>query len=138
MRASRLVTAALALACVGEGDVRRAAQMADDTGAAAAEPSTDVVQVTLREWMVELSMDSVPAGAVSFQIGNRGDFAHTFEMQGGGDVWKVENITSGQDATLRIELEPGIYDVLCPLEDAAGSHESRGMRAQLVVTPSRD
>jgi hypothetical protein len=88
--------------------------------------------------MVQLDADSVPAGAVSFQISNRGELVHTFEIQGEGEVWSVEAMLPGEDATLRVDLAEGVYDVFCPIGDGAGSHEDRGMRAQLVVVPARD
>lgn len=139
MRAGSLLTALLALlACAGENDGAADATVFSDTGAAAATPTTEVVQATLREWSLELSADTVAPGAVSFQIANRGDFAHSFAITGEGEEWSVEDVASGQDATLRVDLAAGIYDIFCPMVDLEGSHESRGMRGQLVVAAPRD
>lgn len=139
MRAGRLLTALLALlACAGENEGATDATMLGDTGAAVAAPTTEVVQATLREWSVELSADTVPPGAVTFQVANRGEYAHSFAIAGEGEEWSVEDIASGQDATLRVDLAAGIYDIFCPMVDLEGSHESRGMRGQLVVAAPRD
>ncbi|MGH7445062.1 MAG: hypothetical protein ACREKM_09305, partial [Longimicrobiales bacterium] len=127
MRAGSLLTALLALlACAGENDGAADATVLSDTGAAAATPTTEVVQATLREWSLELSVDTVAPGAVSFQIANRGDFTHSFAITGEGEEWSVEDVASGQDATLRVDLATGIYDIFCPMVDLDGSHESRG------------
>lgn len=137
MRASRLVAPLLAvLACTGEGETAPDASATADTGVAAAQPTSEVVQVTLTEWSVQLDADSVPAGAVSFQISNRGEVVHTFEIQGEGEEWSVEAIVPGEDATLRVDMAAGVYDVFCPIVNGVGSHEARGMRAQLVAVPA--
>lgn len=139
MRAGRLLTMVLALlACTGESTDSADATMLSDTGVAVATPTTEVVQATLREWSLELSLDSVAPGAVSFQIANRGEAAHSFAIAGEGEEWSVENIASGEDATLLVDLAAGIYDIFCPMVDLEGSHESRGMRGQLVVAAPRD
>lgn len=139
MRAGTLLTMLLALmACTGESNDTADATMLSDTGAAVATPTTEVVQATLREWSVELSVDTVAPGAVSFQIANRGELAHSFAITGEGEEWTVEEIASGQDATLLVDLTVGIYDIFCPMVNLEGSHESRGMRGQLVVAAPRD
>lgn len=100
-----------------------------DTGVGAAS-ATDA---TLSEWRLELGQDTVPAGRVTLRATNRGQYEHALEVEGGGQEWETERIRPGQDATLQVELQPGTYEVYCPVEDTHGNHERLGMRTTLVV-----
>ena len=135
MRVLCILAVSLALgACAGEDE--RSALVGDsavDSGAAAAEPSTEVVQVTLSEWGIELLPDSAREGALTFQVHNRGAAAHALVVTGGGEEWRIDRIAPGGDATLRVDVTPGLYELYCPLVDTGAAHEDRGMRAQLSV-----
>ncbi len=135
MRCLPLVTALMLMAC-GDGDGSSAATARDS--AASAEPSTQIVHTTIRDASVELSADSVPAGPASFLIANRGDNRHSLRIQSVADAWSVSNIMSGEDATLRVDLSPGIYELFCPDVDAAGTHASQGVYARLIVYDAPD
>jgi plastocyanin len=39
----------------------------------------------------------------------------------------------GQTARLTVDLEPGVYDIECPVDDGGIDHEARGMHALLRV-----
>ena len=138
MRALRILIVSLALgACMGEDE--RSELIGDtavDSAAVAAEPSTEVVQITLSEWAIELLPDSVREGPLTLQVHNRGTGTHALIVTGGGEEWRIDQIQPGGDATLRVDVTAGLYELYCPLFDAGGAHEARGMRTQLVVLPS--
>jgi hypothetical protein len=135
MRAHSIVALFVVLcACAGEAERSSATgDTAADSGAAAAEPSTEVVQVTLSEWSIEMLPDSASAGPLTFQVHNRGRTAHALHVTGAGEEWRIDRIAPGGDATLRVDVAAGLYELFCPLADELGSHEARGVNVQLVV-----
>ncbi len=137
MRAWTALVAALMLCACSDTGGDGAAASADDT-TATAEPSTQVLVVTIQDTSIVLSLDSVSAGPVSFLIGNRGDARHSLRIAGATDDWSVGALDSGEDATLRVELQPGSYEVFCPEFDAGGTHASQGQYARLIVGPPAD
>lgn len=104
-----------------------AAAAAFSSGAAAQN-----VSVTLSEWKLRLSTDTVHAGAVTFEVTNRGNVGHALQIVGDGVDKGTRQIGAREVATLTVTLKPGTYDVFCPL--AEGSHKSAGMSKTLVVT----
>jgi uncharacterized cupredoxin-like copper-binding protein len=98
-----------------------------------------VVRVTLTEWKVKLSPDTVPSGHVTFRIVNRGREEHAIELEPveGGDDLDREGyeIAPGETQTLAYDLPPGTWSVDCPLASpsANGGHTQRGMTTILVV-----
>lgn len=92
--------------------------------------SPAAVEVTLTEFEIEAPR-SLPAGPATFRVTNEGSMAHSLLIRGQGLRAQLDNdLEPGQTRTLRVELEPGTYEVLCPLED----HADRGMRFDLRVT----
>ena len=91
------------------------------------------VSASLTEWAVALSQDSVPAGAIAFEVRNAGTMPHRFEVEGGGEEWATEDIAPGGDITMSVTLEPGEYEVYCPIEGGGRSHAEQGMRTRLRV-----
>ncbi len=104
-----------------------AAIAAFSSGAAAQD-----VTVTLSEWKLRLSADTVKAGTITFEVTNRGTVGHAFQVVGEGVDKGTRQIGAREVATLTVTLKPGTYDVFCPL--AEGSHKSAGMAKTLVVT----
>ena len=94
---------------------------------------TDPVAVSakLSEWKVELSQQSVAAGSVTFTIENAGSIPHALEVEGRGIERETEVIQPGVSATLTLTLEPGTYEVYCPVGD--DSHKKLGMETRLTV-----
>jgi hypothetical protein len=98
-----------------------------------------VVHVTLTEWKVKLSPDTVPSGHVTFRIVNRGKEDHAIELEpvvGGDDLNREgDEVGPGQRQTLAYDLPPGTWSVDCPLASpsAHGGHALRGMTSILVV-----
>lgn len=95
--------------------------------------SAQSVSVTLSEWKVELSRDTVHAGPVTFRVKNAGTMAHGFYVSGPGVDKGSHDIPAGQEAPLTVTLKAGTYEVYCPLADL--THKAAGMVKKLVVIP---
>jgi plastocyanin len=74
----------------------------------------------------------LPAGAYTFIVSNPTDgTAHDFEIEGNGEEWVLPSLLGpGESAALTVGLEPGEYEVYCPVSN----HEHIGMKLLLVVT----
>lgn len=142
-----LALIAAAAACGGDADEPEAAAgdtavlvtpaPGPETPVAAAQEAgaTDerTVSATLTEWAVQLSRDTVPAGEVTFRVANAGTMEHALEVEGQGIEEETAHIQPGQSATLTVNLQPGTYEVYCPVVTEAGNHQELGMTTQLVV-----
>jgi hypothetical protein len=104
--------------------------MGGDPGAA---PEAVEIEVTLSEWNVELSVDSVRAGPVTFNIHNAGNEQHGLRIVRGTDEWATDPYAAGERVSMSIVLSPGVYDVHCPVGAGGASHAARGMQTQLRV-----
>lgn len=89
------------------------------------------VKVTLTEFKLTLSTDTVAAGPVTFAVTNAGTMNHGIYVKGSGANKGTPDVAPGSAATLKLTLKPGTYDVYCPLSD--GSHRMAGMEHKLVV-----
>jgi plastocyanin len=98
-----------------------------------AAPAADTLAVELTEWAVRPAADSVNAGRMAFRITNRGQYEHSFEVEGQGMEEETGKIAAGGSALLTVELRPGSYELYCPIDDSHGEHEKLGMRTTLVV-----
>jgi plastocyanin len=131
----------LVVGCAQQAEQDEQAAQGADTGAASsAAPSTaespgngTQVMATLTEWAVQLSRPEVQRGMVTFSIENKGTMTHEFEVEGKGNEWKSSAIPAGQRVLMSMVLEPGEYEVYCPISDSAGNHKEKGMTARLVV-----
>ena len=92
------------------------------------------VAVTLSQWKVEVSRDTVKAGPVTFRIKNSGEMTHSLYVLGEGVAKGSREIPLGQEATLTVTLKAGTYELYCPLSDL--SHKMAGMKRNLVVLPA--
>ncbi len=93
------------------------------------------VSAKLSEWKVELSEATIAAGPVTFTITNTGSIPHAFEVEGEGVEQETKVIQPGATATLTVTLQPGTYDVYCPVGD--DSHKKLGMETHLEVAGSK-
>jgi len=116
------------------------------------------VDVTLREFSVEPARSSAPAGEVTFQVRNEGpNDAHELVVirtdlapdalptddrgvvdesaEGIEVVDEVEQVPVGGSATLRVDLEPGSYVLICNIydEEEQEAHYAQGMRTAFTV-----
>jgi uncharacterized cupredoxin-like copper-binding protein len=114
-------------------DTTPAGTPAPPSPAAIADDQTRVISVELREWAVELSRDTVPAGEMTFQAMNAGTMEHALEVEGQGVEQETEHIAPGGTATLTVRLRPGTYEVYCPVVGQY-DHQAQGMTTTLVVT----
>ena len=99
--------------------------------ASASAASAQGVNVTLTEFKLTLSRDTVAAGSVTFKVSNQGAMNHGLYVRGPGIAKGTREIAKGEAATLTLTLAAGEYDVYCPLAD--GSHRQAGMAKKLVV-----
>ena len=89
------------------------------------------VSVTLTEWKLSLSRDTVKAGPVTFRVTNGGAMSHAFYVRGAGVDKGTRDIAKGESASLTVTLKAGTYDVFCPLAD--GTHKMAGISKTVVV-----
>ncbi len=99
-------------------------------GTPAAEAAGDTVAVSLTEYMIAMPAE-LPAGPTTFSITNDGTVEHNFEVEGQGiEEELAENLAPGASGTLEVDLQPGSYEIYCPV----GHHADEGMRVELTVT----
>src|SRR3954463_13165886 len=89
------------------------------------------VTATLSEWKVQLSSETVPAGTVTFEVSNTGSVPHALEVEGHGMEKQTAIVQPGKTTSLTITLEPGTYELYCPVGD--DSHKKLGMETHLKV-----
>jgi plastocyanin len=89
------------------------------------------VSARLSEWTIQLSETTVPAGPVTFTVTNGGSIPHAFEVEGRGIERETPLIQPGASATLTLTLEPGAYEVYCPVGN--DSHKKLGMETRFKV-----
>jgi len=139
-----------------------AACTANDGGGSASAGGGDggtTVDVTLQEWAVVVSEDSVPAGDVTFAITNEGpEDVHEFVIfrtdldaaelptdengvvdesgEGIEVVDEVEDVAVGASEELTVTLDAGNYVLVCNIysEDEQEAHYQQGMRTPFTVT----
>jgi plastocyanin len=92
--------------------------------------------VIAQEYSLTLSRGSVPAGALTVQLYNRGQDAHNLNVRRldsrGRQTGSTQAVSVTRSAGLTQatwHLAPGRYELYCSLP----GHEKRGMRAYLVV-----
>jgi uncharacterized cupredoxin-like copper-binding protein len=93
--------------------------------------SAQAIPVTVSEWKIQLSRDTVRAGAVTFRVKNEGAVVHGFRVEGPGVENETPQIAVGQSASLRVTLKPGTYELYCPMSE--NSHKLAGMTKKITV-----
>jgi|SRR5579884_2342617 len=78
------------------------------------------------EFRFTLSKKTVPHGAVTFKVTDKGALPHDFKIAGK----KTKLLTPGQSATLSVTLKKGSYPYLCTV----AGHAAAGMKGTLKVT----
>jgi uncharacterized cupredoxin-like copper-binding protein len=87
------------------------------------------VDVVLDEYTIDMPHE-LPPGPTTFVLRNEGQKTHSFKIKGPGlDVMLEASVRPKATQTLQVTLEPGEYDVICPL----GSHAAKGMTMKLKV-----
>ncbi len=93
--------------------------------AARSHASATAVTVTATEFHFKFSKVSVPHGAVTFTVVNKGKLAHDFKIAGK----KTPLISPGKSAKLSVTLKAGKFPYLCTV----AGHAAAGMKGTLVV-----
>jgi uncharacterized cupredoxin-like copper-binding protein len=95
--------------------------------------SEKVINVTLTEWKIDMP-HNLPAGSYNFKVTNSGTHSHTLKVKTKGYEAKLQNdLKPGENADLRVELEPGVYRVNCPIGFGPFDHGNKGMELDLTV-----
>lgn len=83
------------------------------------------------EFKIALSRTTMPAGTYTFDAENQGHATHALEINGPGVSDKATgNISPGQNASITVTLQPGTYEVWCPVD----GHKMLGMDTHITVT----
>ena len=88
--------------------------------------TASTVTVTAKEFKFVLSAKSVPHGAVTFKVVNKGKLSHDFKISGK----KTPLIKPGKSALLKVTLSKGSKPYLCTV----AGHAAAGMKGTLKVT----
>ena len=155
-----LLVGVVAAACGGGGDGGGDSEPEPTATTAVQQPADSEVNVRLFEWTVDADVESVAAGAVAFNAANIGGVGHNLVVirsdlaadalpviKGAGVdeassaievVGKIEELEPGLDESMVLDLEPGVYTLICNIVDEADagrrSHYQLGMRIELQVT----
>jgi plastocyanin len=113
-----------------EGALEGGNQEPREEAASPALADAPATEVGLTEYEIAMPT-SLSAGSQIFRVTNNGAAAHNFEIEGQGIEEKFEdNLAPGEIKTMQLDLEPGAYEVCCPV----GNHREQGMETQLTVT----
>jgi plastocyanin len=107
------------------------AALAASASMASAQAAAQAVTVTLSEWAVVSTRDTVQAGPVTFRVSNTGTMSHSLYVIGEGVDKGTRDIPAKQTASLTVTLKPGTYELFCPMSEE--SHKNAGMKKTLVV-----
>lgn len=155
-----LMAGLAAVACGGGGDGGGDSEPEPTAATAVQQPADREVNLRMFEWTVDADVESVAAGAVTFNAANIGGAPHDLVVirsdlafdalpviKGGGVdeasaaievVGKIEVFEAGFERSAVFDLEPGVYALICNIVDEtdAGrrSHYQLGMRIELQVT----
>ncbi len=103
-------------------------------GDSAAASSAGVTAIELSDFMLDPSSLTVTGPAVTIEVTSAGPTPHNLSIRDadGEIIAATDDLSSGDAATLRAQLEPGEYVIFCSL----AGHESLGMTGTLTVTGS--
>jgi uncharacterized cupredoxin-like copper-binding protein len=123
VRLSALAAAALLAAGCGSDD--------DESSGATTEASGGkTVDLSATEFAFDPKDVSVDAaGRVTFTVSNDGQETHALEVEGNGVEEETDSIAPGESGTLTVDLEPGEYELYCPID----GHREQGMEGTIVV-----
>jgi uncharacterized membrane protein YphA (DoxX/SURF4 family)/uncharacterized cupredoxin-like copper-binding protein len=133
LAAGLLLLSVPARTLAGEGASRARAQTATAMAPTATRDPSSVermVEVRLTEFKIEMPL-RLNAGQTLFKVTNAGTMFHRFEIEGKGMEKEIEpGVDAGQTKTLKLDLEPGAYEVYCPVH----GHKKAGMSLRLQVS----
>lgn len=120
----RLGIIAIALAALLSGCGRES----DESSPAGA--SRQTIEIAETEFALDpttVTLDE--AGVYTFRAVNDGTITHALELEGEGVEAETEDIAPGASSDLKVDLEPGTYELYCPI----GNHEDQGMKGSVAV-----
>ncbi len=87
------------------------------------------VELSLKDFVLNPDTLTARAGTITFVLTNEGRYTHDFRVDGNGVDKKAPKVGRGRTREWEITLEPGIYDISCPISN----HSDRGMVGTLTV-----
>jgi uncharacterized cupredoxin-like copper-binding protein len=133
--AALLAASVLALTACGEDRDEESSTGTTGTGTqeAAPEPTgpaVATVKLTESEFKIEpASLQVTKSGVIQFDVKNTGKVTHALEVEGGDVEEETDEIPAGGSASLEVNLEPGSYELYCPID----GHKDKGMEGDLNV-----
>ena len=127
-----LIAAAVTLAGCGSGSGNPAATAVPSTsaGTATAAPGK-AMTVTESEFTITLPSKTLSAGTYTFNVTNKGKFAHNLTVDGAGVQDKATpTLAPGSTGDLTVSLQKGSYEFYCSVD----SHKDMGMDVTVQVT----
>lgn len=101
-----------------------------------AAPLLEKVAIVLYDDRIEMP-DTLTAGTATLMVTNKGKAPHGLAVRAAGDSTDVKQLNAqvkpGESATLELALQPGRYEVYCPV----GDHKQGGVAHRLTVMPAR-
>ena len=69
-------------------------------------------------------------GTYTFEATNDGGTDHALEIEGNGVEEETDTIGPGESASVTVDLEPGTYEMYCPID----GHRDQGMEGEISVS----
>ena len=132
LRGLILIAAAVTLAGCGSGSGNPAATAVPSTsaGTATAAPGK-AMTVTESEFTIALPSKTLSAGTYTFNVTNKGKFAHNLTVDGAGVQDKATpTLAPGSTGDVTVTLQKGSYEFYCSVD----SHKEMGMDVTVQVT----
>lgn len=124
------VAAAAVLATACSGTTSTSSTPPASAPAAATHTAPTPVPVKMSEFHLDLPAQSFSPGAYSFVATNVGQKIHALEINGPGVAdQRTPSVPAGQSATLTVTLQPGSYEIYCPV----ANHKAMGMDTHITV-----
>jgi len=126
---------ALVIASCGGGTASSppgaAASATTSSPATSSSPAGHQVTVQMTDFHLALSEQTLTPGTYTFAAINSGHDEHAIEIDGPGvsDLRTPGVVAPGQSASLTVALQPGAYDIYCPV----GDHRAMGMEVHVTV-----
>ena len=123
---------ALGLAACGDDDDESASTgtTTEEQTTTPSGPAGQTVNISETEFKITpAQLNLQKGGSVEFKVTNDGGTTHALEVEQGETEFETEDIAPGSSATLKADLQPGEYELYCPIDD----HKGKGMTATLTV-----
>ena len=103
-------------------------------GCGGSEPAVQVrdqrVEIELDDFLIRPQEVRAQAGALTFEVRNRGRLGHNFRLRDEGrEVVEIATLLPGESGSATARLRPGSYKMVCTV----ANHEQLGMTGRLVV-----